>query len=232
MECKWYTIICAWQKDVLNLSTEKDIKRDQVIEYIYNAIRLGQIDPGQPLSERTLSTKLGVSRTPIREAFRQLEKIGLVKSEPHKGVTVVSITMDQVKQLYQIREVLEGLGCRIMAENRNEEAIAKLTELLRQAEQSAQEGNIFELSKINTQFHLAIASGAKNIYLENTMLTLQTHISLLMSTSLSSSGRPKENIKEHWMIVNAIESGDPELAEATARFHVRNAYKTVLTQLT
>ncbi|MED4600469.1 GntR family transcriptional regulator [Paenibacillus validus] len=210
------------------MSSEKDIKREQVFDYIYNAIHLGEIRPGQTLSERTLSIKLGVSRTPIREAFRQLENLGLVKSEPHKGVTVTSISGDQLKQLYQIREVLEGLGARILAENRNEEVLAALTNLLKEAEQAVQQEDIYTLSKINTQFHLAIASGTKNIYLENMMQTLQIHLRLLMSTSLSSSGRPKENLKEHWMIVKAIESGDPELAETVASFHIRNAYKTIL----
>ncbi len=213
------------------MSEEKDIKRDQVVEYLFHAIQQGEIHTGQTLSERAISAKLGVSRTPIREAFRQLEILGLVTSAPHKGCTVTSISTEQIEQLYDIREVLEGLGARLMAIKGNRHAIEHLGKLLDDAERFASLGDIHHLSKVNAQFHMEIAQGSQNFYLQTMMQTLQTHIGLLMSTSLSQSGRPEQNLREHRMILNAIEIGDGNLAESTAQFHVRNAYKNALKQL-
>lgn len=210
------------------MSEEKDIKREQVFQYIVTGIARGEFRAGQPLSERHLSAQLGVSRTPVREALRQLENLGLVQAEPHKGVTVSFISEDQVRQLYLIREVLEGLGARLMAELRNQDDIGKLRTLLMKAEDAAERQDIPALSRINAQFHATIAASSNNSYLQTTMQTLQTHISLFMSNTLSQSGRPRQNLREHWMILQAIENGDPTLAEETAKFHIRNAYKTMV----
>ncbi len=210
------------------MSDEKDIKREQVFQYIISGIAKGEFRAGQSLSERHLSAKLGVSRTPVREAFRQLENLGLVRAEPHKGVTVSYISADQVRQLYLIREVLEGLGARLMAEIQNKDDIEKLRMLMEQAEDAAARDDISALSRINTQFHITIASASNNPYLETTMEMLQTHISLFMSNTLAQSGRPRQNLKEHWLILQAIESGDSALAEEAAKFHIRNALKTMM----
>lgn len=213
------------------MSSEKDIKRELVFQHIITGIASGEFRAGQSLSERHLSAKLGVSRTPVREAFRQLENLGIVRAEPHKGVTVSTISTDQVKQLYLIREVLEGLGARLMAEIGSQADIDKLRILLEQAESAAMRNDIVSLSSINTQFHLKIAEASQNSFLLTAMQNLQKHINLFMSSTLSSSGRPRQNLREHWMILHAIESGDPELAEETAKFHIRNACKAMLNNL-
>lgn len=213
------------------MSDEKDIKRDQVVEYLFHAIQQGEINTGQTLSERAISAKLGVSRTPVREAFRQLEILGLVHSEPHKGCTVTSISSEQLEQLYDVREVLEGLGAKLMALRGDQQAIQHLGKLLDDAERYASSEDIHRLTKINAQFHMEIIRGSRNPYLQTMMQTLQTHIGLLMSTSLSQSGRPEQNLREHRMILSAIELGDGNLAESIAQFHVRNAYKNALRQL-
>jgi len=213
------------------MEERKDVKRDWVFEHLYNAIKKGDFYSGQTLTERELATRLGVSRTPIREAFRLLENLGLVESHPHKGIRVISIPQEQIKYLYQIREVLEGLGVKTLALSKNEEAIIHLRGLIEKAELAMQKEDIALLAKINTEFHLSIAYFSGNIYLKNTMQTLQSHMSLLMSTSLSHRGRPAENIREHRLILQAIENGDSELAEANAKSHVRNAFKIVMTEL-
>ena len=218
-------------KGCCNLEERKDVKRDWVFEYLYSAIKKGDLHSGQTLTERELADRLGVSRTPIREAFRLLENLGLVKSEPHKGIRVISISQDQIKYLYQIREVLEGLGVKTLALSKNEEAINHLRSLIERAELAMQKEDISLLAKINTEFHLSIAHFSGNIYLENTMQTLQSHMSLLMSTSLSHRGRPAENIREHRLILQAIENGDFELAEANAKSHVRKAFQIVMSEL-
>lgn len=206
-------------------------KRNQVYEYVYNAIKNKEIKSGQILSERELANELGISRTPIREAFQQLIKDGIVENEQYRGVKVVSMTIDKVTQLYQVREVLEGLSARLLAEKQDQQVIEELGELLRKAEASIVNGNIELLSDINAQFHNKIVKTTKNCYLNTALKRLQTHISLMMTTSLSSDGRPLQNIQEHWMIVNALEKGDERLAEEAMRHHIRNAYDTAIKEL-
>ncbi|MFP7299656.1 GntR family transcriptional regulator [Neobacillus niacini] len=213
------------------MKEEKEIKRDQVIEYIFHAIKNGELETGQSLSERSISERLGLSRTPVREAFRQLESLGLIKLDPHKTVVVASMSLSRVEQLYQIREVLEGLGAKLIAEKQDKEAIKQLQNYLKEAEYAIEKKEIIQLSKINTEFHLTIAKGAHNVYLLNIMNMLQTHIGLFMSTSLSSDGRPEQNLQEHKMIVNAIVEGDSDLAESLAKYHVRRAYKNAILEL-
>lgn len=209
----------------------EDVKRDRVFNHIFTSIKRGEYAQGQTLTERGLANELGVSRTPIREAFRQLENIGLVEAEPHRGVRVISISDDHVKQLYDIREVLEGLGARRLAEKENVEVINKLNLLLEQARKAVDSEDIDLLSKINRSFHMEIALGSGNLYLYHTLETLQTQISLFMATSLSQSGRPLLNLEEHMMLLMAIESGDSNLAETTARYHVRKALSYTLKEI-
>ncbi|MHC2207382.1 DNA-binding GntR family transcriptional regulator [Paenibacillus sp. PvR052] len=216
---------------ILPLVEELNTKVDGVYEYIFDAIKRGDFHSEKILSERELGNLLGVSRTPIREAFRKLEKEGLVQYEPHRGVRVISFSHEKIRQLYQVREMLEGLGARLLSQCQNQAANQNLRLLLEQAEQAADQGNIAMLSQINQQFHMGIALGSENVYLINSLQTLQSHITIFMAKSLSQSGRPVENLKEHWLILNAIESGDSELAEVTAKFHIRNAYANAIKQL-
>ncbi len=208
-----------------------EVKGNSVYDYLSNAIRTGDITSGQTLTERGLAEKLGVSRTPVREAFRKLEEQGLVQYEPHKGVKVITLSLDRVVHLYDVRELLEGLAVRTLTELNDSNAIAELNSYIDRAEKEAAVNNISELSVINTQFHKALARLSKNSYLEDIMTMLQTHISLMMSTSLSNTGRPLENIEEHKMIIHAIKSKDADLAENIAKYHVRRAREHALKML-
>ncbi|WP_416143654.1 GntR family transcriptional regulator [Planococcus koreensis] len=209
-----------------------DVKKNSVYEYLYNAIRTGEIKPGQTLTERGLAEKIGVSRTPVREAIRKLEEQGIVTHEPHKGVKVITLSVGKVAQLYDVRELLEGLAARKLAERHTPEGISELARLIDKAEQEAVANNVHELARINSEFHLTLARLSGNVYLEAIMNMLQTQIGLMMSASLSTSGRPLQNISEHKMLIDAIRSGDGEFAESIAKHHVRNAREHAMQKLT
>ena len=178
-----------------------------------------------------MAESLGVSRTPIREAIRRLEEQGLVTYTPHKGVKVITLSVEKVAQLYEVREILEGLAARNLAQVHTPEIIEELNGYIVLAEKEALENNVRELSNINSQFHLALAKFSKNVYLEIIMNMLQTQIGLMMSTSLSYTGRPLKNIEEHKMILEAIKSGDGDFAESIAKHHVRNARDNALKKI-
>ncbi|MGP4061057.1 GntR family transcriptional regulator [Halobacillus sp. H74] len=213
------------------MENEKEVKTDRVFQYIYEGIKSGEYESGQTLTESEIVNKLQVSRTPVREALRRLEKYGLVESKPHRGVKVISMTKQRIEDLYQVREVLEGLGARLIAQKRNESAVKKLNGILTEAEKAVEKNDIHSLSTINSSFHMEIAQASENLYLINILNTLQSHISLVMVTSLSNKDRPPENLKEHRMIVDAMESWDPELAEAVIKSHVRKSYHLALKKM-
>lgn len=208
-----------------------EVKKNSVYEYIYNAIKTGEIKAGETLTERDLAVKLGVSRTPIREAIRKLEEQGLVTHQPHKGVKVITLSLEKVSQLYDVRELLEGLAAKNLSQIKTPEMIEELKGYVEKAEKEAILNNIKELSDINSEFHLALAKLSGNVYLEVIMNMLQTQIGLMMSTSLSFSGRPLQNIEEHKKIIEAIQSGDGEFAESTAKYHVRQARDNAMKKL-
>lgn len=208
-----------------------EVKKNSVYDYLFNAIRTGDIKPGQTLTERGLAEKIGVSRTPVREAIRKLEEQGIVTHEPHKGVKVITLSEEKVAQLYDVRELLEGLAVRRLAERQTPEMIEELRGFIERAEEEAVQNNIRELAEINSEFHLALARLSGNVYLETIMNMLQTQISLMMSASLSTSGRPLQNIEEHKGLIDAIRSGDGEFAESIAKHHVRKAREHAMKKL-
>jgi DNA-binding GntR family transcriptional regulator len=208
-----------------------EVKKNSVYDYLYNAIRTGDIKPGQTLTERGLAEKLNVSRTPIREAIRRLEEQGLVTHVPHRGVKVITLSVEKVAQLYEVRELLEGLAARNLARMHTAEMIAELNSFIELAQKEAAVNNVKEMAEINSRFHLALARLSQNIYLEAIMNMLQTQIGLIMSTSLSHTGRPLENIEEHKMIIRAIQSGDEDWAENTAKYHVRKSKENALKKI-
>lgn len=208
-----------------------EVKKNSVYDYLFNAIRSGDIKPGQTLTERGLAEKIGVSRTPVREAIRKLEEQGIVTHEPHKGVKVITLSEEKVAQLYDVRELLEGLAVRRLAERQTPQMIEELRGFIEKAEKEAVENKIRELAEINSEFHLALARLSGNVYLETIMNMLQTQISLMMSASLSTSGRPLQNIEEHKGLIDAIRSGDGEFAESIAKHHVRKAREHAMKKL-
>ncbi|MFZ5634383.1 MAG: GntR family transcriptional regulator [Bacillota bacterium] len=214
------------------MENKNGIKHSQVFKDLLSLITEGHFRPGEILSERELAEKLNVSRTPIREALRKLEKEGIIVYTPRKGVTIANITVEQVKQLYIFRETLEGLAARLMAGNINNVGELELMgEAIKEAEEAVTKNDIYKLSQINSRFHAAMAEGSGNVYLENALSTIRSHVSMVMSTSLSHTARPPENIKEHKAIYEAIACRDPDLAEAVARAHIRNALSAATLQI-
>lgn len=207
------------------------IKGNSVYDFIIQQIKIGEIVPGQTLTERGIANEIGVSRTPIREAFRKLTEQGLMEYEPHKGVKVTLYSKEKIEDLYEIRELLEGLSVRRIAEFHTEEDIKKLEHYIDLAEKEVEEGSLVKLSEINSEFHNTLAKLSGNHYLLEIMSALQMQISLLMSQSLSNKGRPFENIQEHRLIINAIKSGDKSLAEETAKYHVRKSRDNILLKI-
>jgi len=192
-----------------------------VYESLRESIRSGRLPPGERLRETDIAERLGVSRTPVREALRRLQSDGLVTFAPWRGMTVAALDLAQLEELYDMREVLESAAARFAATSASDADVAWLRCLL--DEQSAAGSDAGALERINREFHDAIYRAAHNRYLLGALSSLADSLGLLKNTTFSIAGRPKSGLTEHRRIVAAIAARDPEAAEDAARSHIAKA---------
>lgn len=187
-----------------------------------SAIRNQELKPGDRLREADLAERLGVSRTPVREALRRLEADGLAQIAPPRGFVITELTHRRVMELYAMREVLAGVAARFAAEQASTMEIQTLQELV------AQQGtakNGAEAARANDRLREAITSAAHNEFLTRAANSLNDALELLGTTTYSLPGRIESGWKENKKVVEAIARRSSSGAEEAARLHVRNAAK-------
>lgn len=195
---------------------------DRVAEILREAILDGVLPPSYWLREKELANELSVSRTPIREALRRLSMEGLVVITAHQGAMVVPLTMEDILQVYAVRESLEGLASRLAAKNRTEEHIEQLTEALRKMKDAAQ-GDASELARLNLEFHKIVRQATKNQLLDRFLLQVEQAVRRFGSTTFEFPEWVEDSIEEHSQIIEAIKERDGEKAERLATEHMRHA---------
>jgi len=197
-----------------------------------SAIAAGHFKPGQRLIERELCEQIGVGRTSIREALRQLEAEGLVTTIPHRGPEVSSITYDEARQLYQVRALLEGFAGRAFAENGSEDDIAELGEAVeRFAAAAADSNDRSALIEAKSHFYAVLMDGAGNMFVKQMLTLLHNRITLLRVTSMTQPGRLSGSVAELSEIYDAIRARDGERACAACQRHIETAAQVALTVL-
>lgn len=183
-------------------------------------IRSGQLLPGARLRETELAERLGISRTPVREAIRQLEADGLVTHQARQGATIRNLDYAEVIELYEMRSVLEGTAARLAARMASRVELAELTEINEALALSAPGAAAQEL---NRQFHRTLLDAARNRFLVKTMSALQKTLMILGPTTLSETERHESAAAEHRAVIEAIAAHDGDRAEAAMRAHVQAA---------
>ena len=207
---------------------------DVVAERIEAAIISGTLEPGSRLSEQALAASLGVSRGPLREAIRRLEGRKLLERTPNIGVRVAQLSMKDLNQILQIREVLEGLACGLAAQNMTDAEIAKLKGLLGQHEQqkSVREGKGYYQEAKDFDFHFQIVTASRNERLAQMLFgDLYYLLRIYRYKSSTKPGRAQKALEEHKAIVEALARRDSVAAEQKMREHLRNARMYVEEQL-
>ncbi|MCP5370971.1 MAG: GntR family transcriptional regulator [Hyphomicrobiales bacterium] len=192
-------------------------------------IRSGELLPGTPLREQELARRFGVSRTPVREAFRRLEADGLLQHEAHKGMVVPRLDPQAVTELYVMREVLEGTAAALAAQHATEAEIAFLADMVAADRVIADRPDA--LAATNRRFHEAIHHAAHNRYLLKSLRAIRVAIDMLGPTTLAVPGRGAEAVDQHAAVLDAIAGRDPAAAETLARGHVRSSHKARLALL-
>ena len=195
---------------------------DQVFEKLENDIITGVYPRGEILTELKLVEQLGVSRTPIREALRRLEQERLIK-DSGKGSIVLGITEDDLLDIMDIRQRIEGLVAYYAALNMTEEGKAQLTHIVELQEFYHSKGDADRLQQVDDQFHDMICQLSGRTVLMDTLIPLHRKTRRFRRISLQDPGRTTRTKAEHHAIYMALISGDAQLAMDLTAKHIENA---------
>lgn len=185
-------------------------------------IRDGVLSPGDRLRETDLAERLGVSRTPIREATPQLEADGLVSHVARQGATLRSLDYAEVMELYEMRAVLEGTAARLSARAASDMELEELDTLNAQLDAA---GTGPEATRLNRIFHATLLDAAKNRFLAKAMLSLQKALLILGPSQMLDADRAKDAAQEHLRIMAALNARDGTAAEKEMRAHILAAQR-------
>lgn len=203
---------------------------ESVFTNIRKAIVEGEIVAGAKISEPDLARRFGISRAPLREAIGRLESCGLVVRRPRLGARVISLSAQDLLELYDIREVMEGLAARCAAERMTTDEVSALRALLQEHERSTrlQEGVAYVQKEGDYDFHYRLVQGSHNARLVSFLCDDLYHVMRMYRFQLGmTSPRARQAFREHEHLLNAIEQRDGELAEMLMRRHIRAARANV-----
>jgi DNA-binding GntR family transcriptional regulator len=200
------------------MSDDRELPQGQsAYRRLLEDIRTGTLLPGARLRETDLADRLGISRTPVREAIRQLEADGLVTHLPRQGATIRSLDHAEVVELYEMRAVLEGTAARLAARAASDIELAELAAL--NAELAATPAGP-QAREVNRQFHRSLLDSARNRFLLKSTSALQKTLLILGPTTLADPARATAAVAEHAAVLAALEARDGAGAEAAMRAHV------------
>jgi len=195
--------------------------RHAVLEEIRRRIIAGAYCPGERIFEDQLAADLDVSRNPVREALQALAGEGFIELEPRRGARIAIVSQTRAGELFEVREVLEGLVASLAARRRTDAEVAAMRAVVEEGRDTAARGNLTALPELNTRFHSLLANTARNAMLADTIEHLRHLIEWIYSQRIAQ--RAPRSWEEHSQIVDAIASEDAAAAERVARAHIANA---------
>jgi DNA-binding GntR family transcriptional regulator len=199
---------------------------ETVYEALKRDIRSGVLAPGAPLREEELGRSHRVSRTPVREALSRLETEGLAARRPRAGLVVATLTLDEIIDLYVLREALEGLAARLAAERRTELDLTRLEMVLRACERGVHAENTAREISLGEEFHFLIWRIAGNAPLQRAINDVYEVVQRFQPNTLTYPGRAAQSLAEHLELLEALRTRDPMAAERIAIEHVRHVRNT------
>lgn len=203
---------------------------DRVFDQLRQAIVEGEIPAGSKISEPVLAARYGISRGPLREAMRRLESSNLVDRKPNVGARVITLSSDQLLEIYVIREALEGMAARLAAEHMSDAAIAELKQLLahHRSEVAREDWQTYFQQEGDLDFHFRVAQGTGNRRLIGILCNDLYHLARMYRCQFGmKSDRARDALQEHELIADAIAERDGELAEWLTRRHIRISRRAV-----
>ena len=186
-----------------------------------DAIRCGHFRSGEHLREADVAHWLGISRTPVREAFHRIISEGLLATGPWNGVVVAEFDPQQLVELYAVREALEGTAAALAAQHASDAEVALLFDIAKT--EAAEKDDTGRLVLINAEMHQTIYMAAHNRFLLQSVNSIVDALGLLRHSTFVLPGSVEQARREHLAIIKAIADRNPERAEKSAREHVRNS---------
>ncbi len=211
------------------IQIERRMLRDQVKSYLTGAILSGIYKPGERLVETRIAQQLGVSQAPVREAIRELELLGLLKSEPFRGASVRQLSTEELTEIYTVRAALEGVAARVAATRLTEDDFARLAELLDKMLTTAAHADRRGFAEHNVAFHRVIVEASGNRTLINLWNTLQPSTWTLFSV-IHSGHDIMELAVRHRVVIEALRARDPHRAEQVMHSHLEEVGEWVRSQ--
>lgn len=201
--------------------------RDVVFQTLREAILKGDLRPGERLMELQLAAKLGVSRTPIREAIRMLEQEGLAVTIPRKGAEVARMTEKNMEDVLQIREALDDLAVQVACDKMTEEQLKNLTLAMKNFENAIQTENLSKIVAYDVEFHDIIYESTDNPKLVTLLNNLREQIYRYRVEYLKEKENYPMLIQEHKTILEALREKNKERVADAMRNHIRNQAEAV-----
>jgi DNA-binding GntR family transcriptional regulator len=205
--------------------------RDKAYEALKEAIIRGSLRAGQRLVETQLAETLNISRTPLREAILKLQSEGFVQRLSSGGTRVRPLSADEVRHLYAIREVLEGLAAREAAERITLEQLERLDQLTRELEAIEASTDVDRIARVGEQFHRIILEAGGNRQLAEHLRQLRDQIQRYRYLTIEVVGRGRAAAGEHTALLEALRKRDPAKAEKVARWHIQRARQSMISRL-
>ena len=238
-----YSVQKTWCSDLMSGILEIPTVQDKSYEYIRKMIVRGELSGGQRIKEKDLVEKLGASRIPIRESLMRLKAEGFVVSEPRRGFTVREYTKKDVIELYQLREVAEGLAARLAAEKATFQQIVKCEKAHHKFQEFVDKqlgsSNIINFSgqvqKLDEKFHRTLFQISGNRKIERIFSSLNDEKICLMLNVPNKAGTDgalesalKRTLMSHNDVLNAVKNHDADVAERNMRKHIRGGLAQLL----
>jgi DNA-binding GntR family transcriptional regulator len=198
--------------------------RRKMTDRVYAELRQAIIDlkllPGEALREVPLAEQLGVSKTPLREAFTRLEQEGLVETTSFKGAVVTGYSGSDLEEIYELRALLEGAAARAAAERANEETLGRLRDLVARSREVRDRGDLSTLATLLGEFDVVLYAQVTNARIAALIENLRAHLARIGKLTERIPGRVAASVEEHAAIVDAIVARDPDEAEHLMRVHI------------
>jgi len=191
--------------------------REKILDTIREAILNGELKPGEKVAEPELAERFGISRTPIREAFRQLESEGYLTVVPRKGAVVTALSERAVEEFYAIKSILEGYAAQISADKMTEKDITKLETLNERLKILAEQGDVKTFFKIHNEFHDVFINASGNEKLAEIIHQMLLRFNRFRLASIALPGRMEMSVKEHDALIKAFRRKDGATADALVR---------------
>ena len=206
---------------------EAELLSDQIRNVLTDEIASGALPPGMGLDEQELANRFGASRTPVREALRQLAVTGLVEIRPRRGVIVTQTTPERIMEMFEMSAEIEAMCVRIATYRITPIKRGRLIELHDASEALVQRGDIDGYDKFNREFHEVIYGATHNAFMAEQALTIRNRLKAFRRTQLRHGTRLARSREEHEAILNAIAQGEGNEASRRMRAHMLNAASAI-----